>query len=41
VFLRFAETYGRRDLDQADGLLDQALNPVDVNLRDSIEEKMR
>ena len=35
------ETYGRRDLYQAEGLLDQALNLVDVNVRDSIEEKMR
>jgi len=35
------ETYGRRDLYQAEGLLDQALNLVDVNVRDSIEEKTR
>jgi len=26
------ETYGRRDLYQAEGLLDQALNLVDVNV---------
>jgi len=35
------ETYGRRDLYQAEGLLDQALNLVDVNVGHSIEEKMR
>lgn len=30
-----------RDLYQAEGLLDPAQNLVDINVRDSIEERMR
>lgn len=40
-FLWLAETYSRRDLYQAEGLLDPALNLVGVDVHDSIEEKMR
>lgn len=40
-FLHLAKTDGRRDLYQADGLLDPALNLVDVNVRDPIEEEIR
>jgi hypothetical protein len=40
-FLRLAKTDGRRDLYQADGLLDAALNLADVNVRDSIEKELR